>query len=71
METPKKKQPGLLVEDATMVGGVDAVTGAPVIRPKTPDGTADESVIPTDARECRHSQPFVPPKVKPFPKRKP
>lgn len=43
--------PGPLVEDTSVVGGTDAETGAPVIRPRTPSGGADESVRPTDARE--------------------
>lgn len=42
---------GLLVEDTSVSGGVDASTGAPVIRPKTSQGRVDESTIPTDARE--------------------
>jgi hypothetical protein len=46
-----KPAPGPLVEDTSVVGGVDAKTGAPVIRPKTPQGTADEATIPTDQRE--------------------
>lgn len=51
-EQPESK-PGLLVEDTSVVGGTDAKTGAPVIRPKTPHGRADESVVPTDPREAR------------------
>jgi hypothetical protein len=50
MNTPKKPTP--IVEDETMVGGTDAETGAPVIKPKTSDGRADESVRPTDPREA-------------------
>lgn len=42
-----------LVEDSTMVGGVDAQTGAPVIRPKTPEGKADGMTEATDPRERR------------------
>jgi hypothetical protein len=42
---------GILVEDETQVGGTDSETGAPVIRPKTDDGQADESVTPTDTNE--------------------
>ena len=42
---------GVLVEDATVVGGTDATTGETVIKPKTSEGSADESVTPTDARE--------------------
>lgn len=49
--TPKPKPVGPLVEDTSVVGGFDEQTGAPVIRPKTPDGKADESVQPTDRRE--------------------
>ena len=45
-------QPGLLVEDASVIGGTDKETGAPVIKPKTPSGKADESVEPTDKREA-------------------
>lgn len=44
-------KPGPIVEDTSVVGGVDAKTGAPVVRPKTPDGRADESTKPTDPRE--------------------
>jgi hypothetical protein len=40
------------VEDETVVGGEDE-NGAPVVRPKTSDGKADESVRPTDPRERR------------------
>jgi hypothetical protein len=47
----KGKLAGPLVEDATVIGGVDKKTGAPVIRPKTPDGKADESTEATDKRE--------------------
>ncbi len=49
-DTPKPK-PGFIVEDETVVGGTDAATGAPVIRPKTPRGRADEATIPTDPNE--------------------
>jgi hypothetical protein len=42
---------GILVEDETVVGGTDAETGAPVIKPKTTEGQADESVTPTDTTE--------------------
>lgn len=52
---------GLLVEDTTVVGGVDAQTGAPVVRAKTPDGRADESTVPTDARERRAADPTTKP----------
>ena len=43
---------GVLVEDETVVGGTDAKTGETVIKPKTTEGSADESVNPTDAREA-------------------
>lgn len=49
--TNKNAKPGLLVEDTSVVGGTDATTGAPVIRPKTQEGKADESTRPTDQRE--------------------
>lgn len=49
---PKPSIRGPLVEDETVVGGLDD-TGASVIKPKTPDGKADESVKPTDPREAR------------------
>jgi hypothetical protein len=42
---------GILVEDATVVGGTDATTGATVVKAKTTDGTADESVVPTDRQD--------------------
>lgn len=42
-----------LVEDTSVIGGVDEVSGAPVIRPKAPTGRADESTRATDPRE-RH-----------------
>ena len=48
---PTKPVPGPLVEDTGVVGGRDAKTGAPVIKPKTASGKADESVKPTDSRE--------------------
>jgi len=44
-------KPGTLVEDSTVVGGRDAESGADVIRPKTVEGTADESTEATDPRE--------------------
>jgi hypothetical protein len=50
VEAPK---PGLIVEDETMVGGTDKTTGAPVIRPKTPDGGADVVTEATDPAERR------------------
>lgn len=40
-----------LVEDTSVVGGVDEQTGAPVIRPRTSEGCADESTRATDRRE--------------------
>lgn len=42
---------GPLVEDTSVVGGVDRVTGAPVIRPKTQDGKGDMMTETTDPRE--------------------
>jgi len=47
----EKKKGGPLVEDATVVGGTDESTGAPVIAPKTTDGKAPKGVEPTDERE--------------------
>lgn len=52
MSTTPPPRPSLLVEDETVCGGLDAETGAPVIKPKTPDGRADESMKPTDPREA-------------------
>jgi hypothetical protein len=52
MPTPTPK-PGYIVEDETVIGGTDAATGAPVIRPKTTDGRADEATKPTDPREAK------------------
>jgi hypothetical protein len=52
-QSQNKPVRGIIVEDESVVGGVDAQTGAPVVRPKTPDHQADESTIPTDPRE-RH-----------------
>ena len=49
--SPAKISTGPLVEDTSVVGGTDKETGAPVIRPKTSGGRADESVEPTDKRE--------------------
>ena len=47
----EKNKSGLLVEDTTVVGGTDAQTRAPVIRPKNPaTGQCDESTKPTDPR---------------------
>lgn len=50
-EQEQKPKPGLLVEDSSVVGGTDKETGAPVIRPKTNEGKADESTAPTDPNE--------------------
>jgi hypothetical protein len=47
---------GVLVEDETVVGGQDQ-HGAPVVAPKTTEGSADESVQPTDRREERLGNP--------------
>ena len=47
-KTPK---PGMLVEDTSVVGGVDKKTGQPVIRTKAPDGKADKLTEATDKRE--------------------
>jgi hypothetical protein len=44
-------KPGMLVEDETVVGGTDKETGAPVVRPKTADGTADSMTEATDPAE--------------------
>lgn len=49
---PNTPKPGYIVEDETVTGGTDAATGAPVIRPKTTDGRADEATKPTDPREA-------------------
>jgi hypothetical protein len=43
--------PGPIVEDTQSVGGIDKATGAPVIRPKTPDGKADGVTEATDPSE--------------------
>lgn len=48
---PPVKKVAPLVEDESMVGGTDTETGAPVIRPKTPDGKADRLTEATDPRE--------------------
>lgn len=45
------KTPGPIVEDTQSVGGTDKTTGAPVIRPKTPDGKADSMTEATDPNE--------------------
>ncbi len=52
MTENQKPKPGPIVEDETLVGGLDATTGAPVIRPKTPEGRADEATKPTDPHEA-------------------
>ena len=54
--TPIPKKRGPIVEDVTVIGGTDATTGAPVIRPKTVDGQADESTVATDPCERRKTQ---------------
>ena len=46
-------RPAPLVEDTTVVGGVDRVTGQPVIRPRAPDGTAGPQTESTDPSERR------------------
>ena len=48
-EMEKKK--GMLVEDESFVPGTDKDTGETVIKPKTTEGKADESITPTDGRE--------------------
>ncbi len=48
-DKPKKK--GMLVEDSTLVGGVDESTGETKIAPKTTEGKAPTNVKPTDERE--------------------
>jgi hypothetical protein len=55
-----KPKPGPLVEDETMVGGIDKKTGAAVIRPKTPDGKADSLTEATDKRENGSTTPPTP-----------
>ena len=42
---------GPLVEDTSVVGGVDRETGAPVIRPRTTEGGADKMTEATDRRD--------------------
>lgn len=42
---------GPIVEDESVVGGIDKETGQPVIRPKTPEGTADKVTEATDPSE--------------------
>lgn len=56
MNTPEPRR-GLLVEDETLVGGYDATSGAPVVRPKTQEGRADEATVPTDPREAAQAKP--------------
>lgn len=50
-DKPDKPVRGLIVEDTTVVGGIDKKTGQPVIRPKTPEGTADKVTEATDPSE--------------------
>ena len=50
-QSAPKPKPGLLVEDTSVVGGTDKATGQPVVRPRTPDGTADKLTEATDKRE--------------------
>lgn len=40
-----------LVEDTTVVGGVDKATGQPVVRPRTPSGGGGAMTEATDPRE--------------------
>ena len=51
MNDEKKPVPGPLVEDTSVVGGTDKETGAPVVRPKTPEGGADNLTEATDPSE--------------------
>jgi hypothetical protein len=44
-------KPAPLVEDTSVAGGTDKATGAPVIRPKGPDGKGDKLNETTDPRE--------------------
>lgn len=46
-------RPAPLVEDTSVVGGVDAQSGAPVVRPRAVDGRADEGTVATDPQERR------------------
>lgn len=51
-DKPKPNKPSTpIVEDTQTIGGVDKATGAPVIRPKTADGKADNLTEATDPRE--------------------
>jgi hypothetical protein len=50
-QSEPKPKPSLIVEDTSVVGGTDATTGSPVIRPKTAEGRADEATNPTDPNE--------------------
>lgn len=45
--------PAPLVEDTSVVGGVDRQTGAPVVRPRGTDGKGDDLNEATDPRERR------------------
>lgn len=51
MPEKAKSVSGPLVEDTQVVGGTDKATGAPAIRPKTPEGKADKLMEATDPRE--------------------
>lgn len=44
-------KPGPIVEDSTMVGGIDKETGAPVVKPKAPGGGSDSTMESTDPSE--------------------
>ena len=50
----EQKSPGLIVEDADAVGGINEETGEARIETKTPDGTAPKGLTPTDPNEARH-----------------
>ena len=50
MKTSPKPDKGLIVEDTSVVGGIDA-DGKPVIVSKTPDGKAPPTVESTDQNE--------------------
>jgi len=49
-EDKAQESDGMLVEDSTLVGGVDVTTGADVVRPKV-NGKADAVTEATDKRE--------------------